>query len=31
VDPSTIEIGSPVRVVFEPAADDVALPRFIRA
>jgi hypothetical protein len=30
VDPSTIEIGEPVRVVFERVADDVALPRFLR-
>jgi uncharacterized protein len=30
VDPATIEIGTPVQVVFERAADDVALPRFIR-
>jgi len=31
VDPATIEIGMPVRVVFERVADDVALPRFVRA
>ncbi|MDX6287723.1 MAG: uncharacterized protein QOG53_3208 [Frankiales bacterium] len=30
VDASTIEIGVPVRVVFEQVADDVALPRFVR-
>jgi hypothetical protein len=30
VDPATIEIGMPVRVVFEQVADDVALPRFVR-
>ena len=30
VDPSTIEVGQAVRVVFEQVADDVALPRFIR-
>jgi uncharacterized OB-fold protein len=30
VDPATIEIGAPVRVVFEQVADDVALPRFVR-
>ena len=29
VDPATIEIGMPVRVVFEQVADDVALPRFV--
>jgi hypothetical protein len=29
VDPTTIEIGQPVRVVFERVADDVALPRFV--
>jgi hypothetical protein len=31
VDPSTIEIGAPVRVVFQRVADDIALPRWIRA
>ncbi len=31
VDPSTIEIGEPVRVVFQRVSDDVALPRWIRA
>ena len=31
VDPATIEIGQPVRVVFEQVADDVALPRFVPA
>ena len=30
IDPGTIEIGAPVRVVFETVADDVALPRWIR-
>jgi uncharacterized OB-fold protein len=30
VDPATIEIGAPVRVVFDRVADDVALPRFVR-
>jgi uncharacterized OB-fold protein len=30
VDPSTIEIGERVHVVFEQVADDVALPRFVR-
>lgn len=29
-DPATIEIGMPVRIVFEQVADDVALPRFVR-
>jgi uncharacterized OB-fold protein len=31
VDPATIQIGERVRVVFEQVADDVALPRFVRA
>jgi uncharacterized OB-fold protein len=31
VDPATIEIGTPVRVVFQQVADDVALPRWVRA
>lgn len=31
VDPATIEIGAPVRVVFQQVADDVALPRWVRA
>ena len=31
VDPATIEIGSPVRVVFQRVSDEVALPRWIRA
>jgi uncharacterized OB-fold protein len=30
IDPATIEIGTPVRVIFEQVADDVALPRFVR-
>jgi uncharacterized OB-fold protein len=30
VDPADIEVGAPVQVVFDPAADDVALPRFVR-
>ena len=30
VDPGTIEIDEPVRVVFERVADDVGLPRFVR-
>jgi uncharacterized OB-fold protein len=29
VEPAGIEIGAPVRVVFEQVADDVALPRFV--
>ena len=29
-DPSAIDIGMPVHVVFEQVADDVALPRFVR-
>ena len=31
VDPATIRIGEPVRVVFQRVADDVALPRWVRA
>lgn len=31
IDPSTIEIGEPVRVVFPPAVDGVVLPRWVRA
>ena len=31
VDPSTIQIGEPVTVVFDQVADDVALPRWVRA
>jgi uncharacterized OB-fold protein len=31
VDPSTIQIGMPVRVVFQRVADDVVLPRWVRA
>ena len=31
VDPSTIEIGAPVRVVFPPAIEDVVLPRWVLA
>ena len=30
VDPATIRIGEPVRVVFQQVADDVALPRWVR-
>ena len=30
VDPATVRIGEPVRVVFEPV-DDVTLPRWVRA
>ena len=31
VDPASIDIGMPVRVVFQQVADDVALPRWVRA
>jgi len=31
VDPATIEIGQPVRVVFQRVADDVTLPRWMLA
>lgn len=31
IDPSTIEIGEPVRVVFPTAIDGVVLPRWVRA
>jgi uncharacterized OB-fold protein len=31
VDPATIRIGESVRVVFQPAGEDVVLPRWIRA
>ena len=31
VDPATIRIGEPVQVVFQQVADDVALPRWVRA
>jgi uncharacterized OB-fold protein len=31
VDPSTIRIGEPVQVVFQPAGEDVVLPRWVRA
>ena len=31
VDPATIDIGEPVRVVFQPAGEDVVLPRWVRA
>ena len=30
VDPSTIRIGEPVQVVFQPAGEDIALPRWLR-
>jgi uncharacterized OB-fold protein len=30
IDPDTIRIGEPVQVVFQPAGDDVVLPRWIR-
>ena len=31
VDPNTIHIGEPVQVVFQPAGEDVTLPRWVRA
>jgi uncharacterized OB-fold protein len=31
IDPATIRIGEPVRVVFQPAGEDVVLPRWVRA
>ncbi len=31
VDPATIEIGSPVRVVFEALSEEIRLPRWLRA
>jgi uncharacterized OB-fold protein len=31
VDPTTIEIGAPVQVVFAALTDEVALPRWVRA
>jgi uncharacterized protein len=31
VDPATIRIGDPVRVVFQRLSDEVALPRWVRA
>ena len=31
VDPATLVIGEPVQVAFETVADDVALPRWVRA
>lgn len=31
IDPATIRIGEPVRVVFDRVTDDVALPRWVRA
>jgi uncharacterized OB-fold protein len=31
VDPATIEIGAPVRVVFAEVSDDVSLPRWVAA
>ena len=30
IDPATIRIGEPVRVVFQPAGEDVVLPRWMR-
>jgi uncharacterized OB-fold protein len=31
IDPATITIGEPVRVVFQQVAEDIALPRWVRA
>jgi hypothetical protein len=31
VDPSSIEIGSAVQVVFEPVTDEVTMPRWVKA
>ena|SRR5438477_11580421 len=31
VDPQTITIGEPVRVVFQPAGEDIVLPRWVRS
>jgi uncharacterized OB-fold protein len=31
VDPATIEIGAPVRAVFQPVAEDITMPRWILA
>jgi len=31
VDPAAIEIGTPVRAVFERVSDEIALPRWVRA
>lgn len=31
IDPATIRIGEPVRVVFDTVTDDVVLPRWVRA
>jgi len=31
IDPATIRIGEPVRVVFQPAGEDIVLPRWMRA
>ena len=31
VDPESIVIGAPVRVVFQPLTDDIAMPRWIQA
>lgn len=29
IDPSTIRIGAPVRVIFDPVSDDIHLPRWV--
>ena len=31
VDPATIRIGEPTQVVFQPAGEDIVLPRWVRA
>jgi uncharacterized OB-fold protein len=31
VDPASITIGEPIRVVFQPAGEGVVLPRWVRA
>ena len=31
IDPASITIGEPVQVVFQPAAEDIVLPRWVRA
>jgi uncharacterized OB-fold protein len=30
IDPATIEIGTPVRAVFERVTDEIAMPRWVR-
>ena len=31
IDPTTVQIGEPVRVVFDTAVDGIAMPRWVRA